>query len=268
MVPQIHPLGDEAEVDFGQVTFVLAGVMTELWIFVMRLSASGRAFHRVYANQAQEVFLDGHVARLRPFRCACPPLRYDNLKPAVIKVLMGRDRSRPTASSALRSHYMFDSFFCLPGVEGAHEKGGVEGEVGRFRRRHLVPVPKVSSLAELNELVADGRRARRPSPRRRAQAHRGRSTSPSSGRMLRAVERGLRRRPRAQPAGRPEGEDLRAPVLLLGPCPPRRPRVPVRPRRRECRGERQGPPRRQSSSRRGQGESSPSSSTTTSRCCR
>jgi hypothetical protein len=46
----------------------------------------------------------------------------------------------------------------LPGVKGAHEKGGVEGEVGRFRRRHLVPVPKVSSLAELNALLAEGDR--------------------------------------------------------------------------------------------------------------
>ena len=39
-------------------------------------------------------------------------------------------------------------------MEGAHEKGGVEGEIGRFRRRHLVPVPTVASLAELNELIA------------------------------------------------------------------------------------------------------------------
>jgi len=35
-------------------------------------------------------------------------------------------------------------------------KGGVEGEVGRFRRRHLVPVPKVASLLELNDRVARG----------------------------------------------------------------------------------------------------------------
>jgi hypothetical protein len=39
-------------------------------------------------------------------------------------------------------------------LEGSHEKGGVEGEIGRFRRRHLVPVPKVASLAELNDLIA------------------------------------------------------------------------------------------------------------------
>ena len=35
------------------------------------------------------------------------------------------------------------------------KKGGVEGEVGRFRRRHLVPVPKVASLKELNDVIED-----------------------------------------------------------------------------------------------------------------
>jgi hypothetical protein len=48
----------------------------------------------------------------------------------------------------------FDAFYCIPGVGGAHEKGGVEGEIGRFRRRFLVPVPHVASLAELNARLA------------------------------------------------------------------------------------------------------------------
>jgi hypothetical protein len=39
------------------------------------------------------------------------------------------------------------------GKEGAHEKGGVEGDVGRWRRTYLVPVPEVSSLAELNDRI-------------------------------------------------------------------------------------------------------------------
>ena len=30
----------------------------------------------------------------------------------------------------------------------------MEGEVGRFRRNHLVPVPEVASLGELNALIA------------------------------------------------------------------------------------------------------------------
>jgi hypothetical protein len=32
----------------------------------------------------------------------------------------------------------------------------VEGEIGRFRRRHLVPVPAATSLAGLNQLIAAG----------------------------------------------------------------------------------------------------------------
>ena len=48
----------------------------------------------------------------------------------------------------------FEAFCCEPGIEGAHEKGGVEGQVGYFRRNHLVPVPEVGSLAELNGRIA------------------------------------------------------------------------------------------------------------------
>ncbi|MGH2930256.1 MAG: IS21 family transposase, partial [Solirubrobacteraceae bacterium] len=35
-------------------------------------------------------------------------------------------------------------------------KGGVEGEVGRFRRNHLVPVPELVDLAELNGMLLAG----------------------------------------------------------------------------------------------------------------
>jgi transposase len=155
-VPQDHPLGAEAEVDFGQVSFFLDGLLTEGWMFVFRLSASGKAFHRVYLNQAQQAFLDGHVRAFAHVGGVPGRVRYDNLKPAVVRVLKGRDRTESERFIALRSHYGFDSFFCVPGVDGAHEKGGVEGEVGRFRRRHMVPVPRVASMVALNELVARG----------------------------------------------------------------------------------------------------------------
>jgi hypothetical protein len=43
-VPQTHPLGEEGEVDFGEVSFYLNDLPTLGWMFVMRLSASGKAF--------------------------------------------------------------------------------------------------------------------------------------------------------------------------------------------------------------------------------
>jgi transposase len=153
-VPQAHLPGAEAEVDFGEFQASIAGIVLKLWMFVMRLSCSGRAFHAAFATQAQEAFLEGHVLAFEYFGAVPGRVRYDNLKPAVVRVLRGRDRSESERFIALRSHYGFDSFFCVPGEAGAHEKGGVEGEIGRFRRRHLVPVPGAVSLAALNELIA------------------------------------------------------------------------------------------------------------------
>jgi DNA replication protein DnaC len=37
----------------GQVGFWLDGVLTDAWMFVFRLSASGKGFHRVYLNQVE-----------------------------------------------------------------------------------------------------------------------------------------------------------------------------------------------------------------------
>ena len=82
-------------------------------------------------------------------------MRYDNLGSAVKKVLRGRRRVETDRFVAMRSHYLFESLFTTPGIEGAHEKGGVEGEVGRFRRNHLVPVPSVGSIGQLNQFLVD-----------------------------------------------------------------------------------------------------------------
>ena len=80
-------------------------------------------------------------------------IRYDNLNSAVKRVLFGRTRQENDRWVAFRSHYGFDAFYCQPGHEGSHEKGGVEGEGGRFRRNHCVPMPVVDSIDELNALL-------------------------------------------------------------------------------------------------------------------
>src|SRR6202011_637245 len=126
------------------------------WMFVMRLCCSGKAFHAAFTSQGQEAFLQGHVLAFAHFGGLPGRIRYDNLKPAVIKVLKGRNRTESDRFIALRSHYGFDSFFCPPGKDGAHEKRGVERELGRVRRRHLVPVPDVASLAELTRHISAG----------------------------------------------------------------------------------------------------------------
>ena len=84
---------------------MIAGVLLKLWMFVMRLSCSGRAFHVAFATQAQEAFLEGHVLAFEYFGAVPGRVRYDNLKPAVVRVLRGRDRAESERFIALRSHY-------------------------------------------------------------------------------------------------------------------------------------------------------------------
>jgi transposase len=155
-VPQLKEPGAEAEVDFGPVTVELDGRQAVCQMFAYRMSFSGRGVHRVYASCAQEALLEGHVTAFGvtggvPWR----HIRYDNLTPAVEKVLKGRDRKENSRWCSFRSWYGFEAFYCGPGIEGAHEKGGVEGEIGRFRRNFLVPVPRVRTLAELNARLAE-----------------------------------------------------------------------------------------------------------------
>jgi transposase len=155
-VPQAKEPGAEAEVDFGPVTVELDGRDADCHLFAYRLSYSGLGVHRVYASCAQEALLEGHVTAFA-VTGGVPRghIRYDNLPPAVTKVLKGRDRKETARWLSFRTWYGFDAFYCEPGLGGAHEKGGVEGEIGRFRRRFLVPVPRVRSLADLNARLAE-----------------------------------------------------------------------------------------------------------------
>jgi transposase len=162
MVPQVHAPGAEAEVDFGELAVDLPDGRVKCYLFTFRLSFSGKAVHRVFGSQSQEAFLEGHIAAFEELGgVPTRHIRYDNLSSAVNEVLFGTGRRRTENERwvLFRSHYGFDAFYCRPGIEGAHEKGGVEGDVGRFRRQRLTPVPKVDCLDELNELVRawDGR---------------------------------------------------------------------------------------------------------------
>jgi hypothetical protein len=75
-------------------------------------------------------------------------LRYDNLTSAVKKILRGHRREETARFVAFRSHWRFEAEFCTPAEP--HEKGGIEGEAGYFRRNHWVPVPVAADLADLN----------------------------------------------------------------------------------------------------------------------
>jgi transposase len=153
-VPQSYRPGQEAQVDWYEATARLGGCDRKLYFFSMRSMASGDAFHCVYPHATQQALLEAHEKALVYFGGVFRTLRYDNMKSLVKKILRGYQRPETERMIAFRSHWGFQSEYCNPA--SGNEKGGVEGELGRFRRNYLVPVPEAPDLDALNErLLAD-----------------------------------------------------------------------------------------------------------------
>jgi len=143
-VPLVHHAGEEAQVDFFEVTVELDGQRQKRWMFLMRLMYSGRDFAWLYEHCDQPSFFDGHVRALAHFGGVPARIIYDNLSPAVKRVLFpGRELTQ--RFKALVSHYLFEPCFTRRG-EG-HDKGGVEARGKGIRLQHLVPVPRGETLA-------------------------------------------------------------------------------------------------------------------------
>ena len=147
-VPQSYAWGVEGQADWYDAVAELGGEEIVLQVFTLRSMASGGAFHRAYRRATQQAFLEAQELAFHYFGGVFQRVRYDNLKAAVKRIVRGFRREETARFVAFRSHWRFQSEFCTPG-EG-HEKGGVENEVGTFRRNHWVPVPKAADLAELN----------------------------------------------------------------------------------------------------------------------
>lgn len=156
-VPLIHRAGDEAQVDFFEVTVELGGAWVKAWKFLLRLMYSGREFVWLYRRCDKLAFFDGHVRAFAylggiPRRCV-----YDNLSAAVRKIV-GGERQLNQRFEALVSHYLFEP--CFARVGEGHDKGGVESRGKAIRLQHLAPVPRGEHLEEVAQaLLADLERA-------------------------------------------------------------------------------------------------------------
>jgi transposase len=150
-VPLTYRPGDLAEVDFFEVLIDVDGTRRKAWLFLMRLMYSGRDFAWIYERQDQVSFLDGHVRAFAHFAGVPARLAYDNLKAAVVRILVGGERILTPRFAALASHYLFEPCFCRPG-EG-HDKGGVESRGKAVRRQALTPIPSAPTLEAINQAL-------------------------------------------------------------------------------------------------------------------
>jgi transposase len=147
-VPLTYRPGDLAEVDFFEVLVDVDGARRKAWLFLMRLMYSGRDFAWIYERQDQVSFLDGHVRAFAHLGGVPARLAYDNLRAAVVRIMVGGERALTARFAALASHYLFEPCFCRPG-EG-HDKGGVEARGKAVRQQALVPIPSRPTLDAIN----------------------------------------------------------------------------------------------------------------------
>ncbi len=150
-LPLEYEPGVDAQVDFfeGVVDDRKKG-RVKVYVLLVRACWSARCFAYAAPNQTRESLLEGLMRAFEFFGGVFQKLWFDNLTPAVKKVLKGRDREMQRTFEVFCAHYGFDPEFCSPGK--GNEKGGVEGAVKYSRHEILSPIPEVDGRDDVQDL--------------------------------------------------------------------------------------------------------------------
>ncbi len=146
--PSRYGWGQEAQVDWFEAYAKLGGELGEA--AGVRHAQHGLRGHVPPCISTADA---GGVSR-NPRTCFCLLRRRiphaAPRQPEVLRdqILRGRQRQETERIISFRSHRGFQSEYCNP--ESGYEEGGVEGELGWFRRDCLVPVPEADDLGACN----------------------------------------------------------------------------------------------------------------------
>ena len=138
------------EADWTQVKIYLAGLLTTIWLFVMRFRFSGALFVRGYRAIDAESLQDGLQRGFEHFGGVVPIVQLDNQKAAVAKLLKGRERKETMTFAMFRAHHGFRAQFTMR--SSPDENGAVEATMGPAAR-WLVPIPAVTRMDDLNSYL-------------------------------------------------------------------------------------------------------------------
>lgn len=142
--------GEQAQCDWGQVTVRLAGVRTEIHVFVMTLGYSRRGFAMGFTRERMPDLLAAHETAFAHFGGRCEFLLYDRMRTVVTGTSEGRPRFNPTFA-AFAAHWGFTPRVCQP--YRAQTKGKVESGV-KYVKRNFVPGRAFRDLEDFNEQLA------------------------------------------------------------------------------------------------------------------
>lgn len=147
-IPLEYDPGDAIQIDWGEATVYLDGQKNKVNFFCGRLCNSCDILVQAYHSQNLESFLEAQQTMFDYFRGIPKRVIFDNAKVAV-REGFGLHAKATDGYASFSAHYAFKTDFC--NVASGNEKGLVENLVGYARRNFMVPVPRVSSIGELNQ---------------------------------------------------------------------------------------------------------------------
>ena len=151
-IPQTFAPGEAYQFDFSHEHVEIGGVDLVVKVAHVRLCYSRAFFLVAYPRESQEMVFDAHARAFKFFGGVPRRGIYDNMKPAVDAIFVGRERRYNRRFLVMCNHYLVDPTACTPAA--GWEKGQVENQVGNVREWLFTPKVRFGSLAELNEHLA------------------------------------------------------------------------------------------------------------------
>ena len=158
-VPMSFELGDAFQFDWSCEYLFVGGLRRRLEVAHTKLASSRAFWLTAYPTQSHEMLFDAHARAFQALGGVPRRGVYDNMKTAVDKVGVGKQRSVNARFQAMCSHYLFEPEFCNPA--SGWEKGIVEKNV-QDRRRQVwreASERRWPDLATLNAWLAERCRA-------------------------------------------------------------------------------------------------------------
>ncbi len=151
-IPLTFAPGEAYQFDFSHEHVEIGGADLVVKVAHVRLCHSRAFFLVAYPRESQEMVFDAHARAFEFFGGVPRRGIYDNMKPAVDTIFVGRERRYNRRFLVMCNHYLVDPTACTPA--SGWEKGQVENQVGNVREWLFTPKLRVASLAELNEHLA------------------------------------------------------------------------------------------------------------------
>lgn len=144
--------GEQAQVDWGQVTVALGGVRTKVHVFVMTLGYSRRGYAEGYLNERMASLLSAHERAFLHFGGSCQTLLYDRMRTVVSGLVADGSRAKLNDTfSSFADHWGFKVRLCRP--YRAKTKGKVESGV-KYVKGNFVPGRSFVDLDDFNAQLA------------------------------------------------------------------------------------------------------------------